>query len=81
MKHLGDESSSIEAATIENGGDVEEHGVFADELETTKLILQRQFCVKNVGASLSFLIQMDWIGLDLLSSPSGQEMIAKRPSF
>ena len=59
VKHLGDESSSIEAATTENGGDPKEHGVFADELETTKLFLQKQFCVKNLGASRSFLVQMD----------------------
>jgi len=50
MKHLGYESSSIEAATTKNGGDPKGHGygVFADELETTKLILTVDSCSEGV---------------------------------
>ena len=53
VEHLSDGSTSIEASTTEKAGDPKEHayGVFADELETTKLILQGHLCVKNFGAS------------------------------
>ena len=51
MIHLCDEGSSIGAAMTENGGDRKEHRVRADELETTKLVLQKQLCVKILGAS------------------------------
>ena len=60
MTHLCDERPSIEAPMTENGGDPKEQRALADKLETTKLVLQKQLCVENMGASRWFLVQMDW---------------------
>ena len=46
-------------------GDVDEGGVLSDELEATELILQKQICVKMLGALRPFRVQCP-DGLDML---------------
>ena len=69
MENLSGECTIIETALSENVGDLEEHGVLTDELETTKLILQKQLFVRNLGASRSFRVQVDWT--TIISCPGG----------
>jgi len=48
VEYLSDECTSIEASTTQNAGDPKEHGVFADDLESTKLILTVDCLCKRV---------------------------------